>query len=417
MNLRGLSKAFFDNRRIVNKDLASDPTADRAALGKQKRVLQHVAKSIARTRQDIAKWNQALNLTNTDDPKNWLLQNLYDEVRIDALLTSQLENRLQKAMAVPFRLVNEKGDIDEEQTAKFKLSDAHLDLVKAIWEKKFYGYNLVELQLAGDTVQVNMLPRQNVVPQTGKFYPDYSEDTPVLYRNMPEFGKWLLEFTNAGDPGLVNKAVPHILFKRFAQSCWSELCEIYGIPPRVMKTNTQDPGSLNRAEAMMRDMSAAAWFIIDSDETFEWAKGTDTDGAVYSNLIQLCNNEISLLITGAVIGQDTKNGSRSKDESGMEQLDDLVQSDLTMISQAMNSKVLPALVSIGYLKGNIRFEFMPVDDLKELWGITKDALQYYKVDADWVKTKFGVQITAEREAQTTDGEKKLQYDGGFFGQG
>ena len=29
------------------------------------------------------------------------------------------------------------------------------------------------------------------------------------------------------DYGLLNKAVPHVLFKKFAQSCWSELCEIY----------------------------------------------------------------------------------------------------------------------------------------------------------------------------------------------
>ncbi|WP_446662918.1 phage portal protein family protein, partial [Flavobacterium psychrophilum] len=35
---------------------------------------------------------------------------------------------------------------------------------------------------------------------------------------------------------MLNKAVSHVLFKRFAQSCWSELCEIYGIPPRVLKT-------------------------------------------------------------------------------------------------------------------------------------------------------------------------------------
>lgn len=265
----------------------------------------------------------------------------------------------------------------------------------------YYGYNLIELELIKDfqsqsNINVHVIPRANVVPQTGLFYPDYSEDTFTKYREMREFGTWILEF-NTGEMGLLNKAVSHVLFKRFAQSCWSELCEIYGIPPRVMKTNTQDPTMLNRAEAMMKDMGAAAWFIIDESEKFEWATGVQTNGDVYNNLINLCNNEMSLLISGAIIGQDTKNGSRSKDTASQEMLWNLVQSDMQMLEEIWNKTIIPALLNIGILKGDVRFEFEPSEDLKQLWAITKDALEFYKVDAEWVKTKFGVEITGERE--------------------
>jgi phage gp29-like protein len=379
---------------------------------KQKRVLPYTIKAVARTRQDIKNWNNAQNLTTAEEPKNYILQNLYTDALIDALLYSQVQNRLQKCMATPFVIKKENGDADEEQTKTCQQSPAIAAILQAIWECRLYGYSLVELALsptAGLTVQ--NIPRQHVVPQKGLFYPDYAEDKTIPYRQLKEYGTWLLEFTST-DIGLINKAIPHVLFKRFAQSCWSELCELYGIPPRVIKTNTQDTAMLNRAEAMMRDMSAAAWFIIDSEETFEWAKATDTNGDVYKQLINLCNNEMSLLLTGAVIGQDTQNGSRSKDESGREQLQELVDSDLGMMQSLFNNTVMPALVAIGYLSGKPSLHFQKKPNLQQLWDITKESLPYYTVDADWVKDTFGVQITGERKQDAATGTKLL--DGSYF---
>lgn len=412
MDFKMIVKGLFGGREVANKSLIDNTSADKIALGKAKKVLPHKVKAVARTRQDITNWNAAFNLTIAEEPKNWLHQNLLTEACVDALLASQLQNRLQKCLARPYVLKTEKGEIDAEQTAKLKSSPATIDLHTSSWERRLYGYNLVELQATADTLIVNKIPRQNVVPQKGYFYEDYTEDTFIEYRLLKEFGKWILEFNN-GDMGLINKAIPHVLFKRFAQSCWSELCELYGIPPRVLKTNTQDTAQLNRAEAMMRDMSAAAWFIIDNDENFEWAKASDTNGDVYKQLINLCNNEISLLISGAVVGQDTQNGSRSKDESGREQLQELVDSDLMQIEMDWNSIIIPALLQLGYLKGNVRFEFEKATDLNQLWTITKEALPFFNIDPEWAKNTFGVEITGER-TQATAKSGKLNDDSSFF---
>jgi hypothetical protein len=389
-------------------------------FSKVKRVITHVEKPIARTRQDIKKWNTAQNLTNTDEPKNYLIQQQYNDAALDALLTSQIENRLQQVLNNPVSVVNEAGEVDEEQTKKLRTSKALHQLLQASWEKNCYGYNLVELQYLNDSLNVVILPRENVVPKLGRFYPDYTEDKFIEYRTMKEYGTYLLEF-NSENIGLLNKAIPHVLFKRFAQSCWSELCELYGIPPRVLKTNTQDKGMLNRAEAMMRDMSAAAWFIIDSEESFEWAKGTDTNGDVYSNLITLCNNEISLLLSGAVIGQDTKNGSNAKETENRKALQELVKSDLTSIAQDWNDTIVPALIKLGFLKGNVSFKFDNVDDIDKLWQFTKEALPFYNIDPEWVKTKFGIEVTGEKTTATIEpnstepNKKKLADTADFFG--
>lgn len=243
-------------------------------------------------------------------------------------------------------------------------------------------------------MKIDLIPRQNVLPKKGIILNDYQDDKGIDYLNAPEYGSWLIDFGTTGDLGLINKAIPHILFSRFAQSCWSELCEIYGIPPRVMKTNTRDSGALRRAEKMMTDMGAAAWFIIDETEKLEWATtGTPATGEVYNGLIKLCRDNISLLISGAIIGQDTQYGSRSKEQSSQDILQNLIDADQTLVEQYMNSKVLPALFKIGILPmDNLLFEYDKVEDLSELWARTKDILPYKEVPNEWIKEKFGIEV-------------------------
>lgn len=366
-------------------------------LSKRGRTLNWTPKSVYRTRHDIKSWQQSLQLAqNSDNPINWALQNLFDEVRIDALLTSQIENRKQQVFSAGFSLKKANGDIDEEATKKLKKSAAFRQLMDAVLDIRYVGYNLVELDLNDKKeLTVTLVPRTNVTPQNGRFYSDFMSDKYENYRELPEYGKWILEF-DSGTLGLLNKAVPHVLFKRFAQSCYSELCEIYGIPPRVLKTNTQDPAMLNRGEAMMRDMGAAAWFIIDETESFEFAKSTDTNGDVYANLIRLCNNENTLLISGAVIGQDTVNGNRSKDESAQDMLWELVKSDMEMAEQYWNDTIIPALVRIGILPDGLMFEFDPSEDIDQLFKFTVGLLPFKKIDDTWLEEKFGVKVTGDK---------------------
>lgn len=167
-----------------------------------------------------------------------------------------------------------------------------------------------------------------------------------------------------------------------------------------MKTNTQDPAALRRAERMLIDMGAAAWFIIDETETFEFANtGQPASGEVYRGLINLCRDNISLLFSGAIIGQDTKFGSRGKEQSSQDMLQELVNAEQTLIEQTMNTNVLPALYAIGVLpEDGLYLEYDQVDDIGELWTRTKEILPYKEVDDQWIKQKFGIEVTGSKSA-------------------
>jgi phage gp29-like protein len=383
----------------ASANLKSPATGQQIAKPRKDGFFAKIApKAISQTRNDIAIWKAALKQAMLiDNPKRSKLQNLYKDCLVDSLLTSQIENRKMQTLGSAFTLKDQGGTINEEITALLKSSRFYYDLVRNMLDAVHFGTTVVEFISDANGLRVVTIPRNNIVPEKGTLLFDETKDTGLDYRTAKEYGTWLLEFGDPLDFGLLNKAVPHVLFKRFAQSCWSELCEIYGIPPRVMKTNTADPAMLTRAEQMMRDMGAAAWFIIDETESFEFAKGSDTNGDVYSNLIGLCNNEMSLLISGAVIGQDTKNGNESKETISISMYHNLVNADKRMVEGYFNSMVLPALFRIGAIPDGLLFEFAPQEDISALWKMANEAMQYMDVDPQWVIDKFGIQVLGNKQ--------------------
>lgn len=354
-----------------------------------------VQKSVSHITRDVGDWKRALQIAQrAEDPKFYLLQDLYDDISNDALLSSQVNNRHERSISTPFELAAADGTVNDDLTAQLRDIPFMIDLFKAILDSELYGCSVVELSADNGLPRMDVIKRQNIDPTFGRFYPDIHLNSFIEYRNTAEYNRWILEFYS-GNIGLLNKSVPHILFKKFAQSCWSELCEIYGIPPRFIKTDTTNPEMLDRAEMMMRDMGAAAAFVIDTEEEFQFANGTNTNGDVYANLIRLCNNETSMLISGAIIGQDTENGNYSKEQSSISILDRLVESDKRMIETYTNSIVLPAFVNIGLLPatGGYKFRFSTVDDPDRLWQLVKDVMPYKDVDSKWLTETFGIPVS------------------------
>lgn len=394
------------------KLMANDPSM-------VKRVLDWQNKALSLVRNDVKQWKNAWTLTQADEPKNFALQLIYDDVMQDSLLTSQVENRINKCLKTEFSLVGKKsGEKDVDQSMLLTQSIGFRTLLEEILNSEYLGYSLVELMVLptedGVELIVESKPRTNIIPKKGLFLPDYSEDKGIEYRTLSEFGTYILEF-DSKHVGLINKAVPHVLFKKFALSCWSELCEIFGIPPRIIKTDTQNRNMLNRATKMMQDTGAAAWFIIDESETMEFGQSSNTNGDVFKQLIASVNNEISMLISGAIIAQDTTNGNRSKDESAREVLEELVQSDLKQVEMIINTKVIPALVKIGFLKGDLRFEWDATEDLSILWSRTKDSFSEFNVNPEFVKSKFGIDILSAKNSESMKNDpKKLNLDFDFF---
>jgi phage gp29-like protein len=370
------------------------------------------------TRKDIADWKAAIQeATRVDNPRQVKLQEMYNTIMIDARLTAQAGLRIDKTQGADFEITDADGKFDEQATKTIKDLELYDSLSEIIIESRFYRNSVMEFMFdSNGKLTCELVPRKHIVPDSGVFLADLSKDNGVNYRELPDFGKWIVEFgIRSGDLGILNKAVPHVLMKKFAQTCWSELCEIFGIPPRVLKTNTGDKAALTRAENMMRTIGSAAWWIIDTDEDFNFATTpSNTSGDVYKNFIQLCNQEISMLILGVIIGQDTEFGNRSKEESSVQLLDSIVLADRRYVTNNFNNIVLPALAQLGIIKDGLRLVIRKETDIKSLWDMTYQAAQYFDVDAEWVKSTFGIEVTGPRkygagESQMRDKSTDLDF--------
>lgn len=378
-----------------------------------------VPKTISNTRQDIKVWTDAQNMAMVEEnPKFYPIQNLFDNILKDLHLQSQVNNRMLKSLSRPFSIKNADGKTNDELTNLLQDKGFVFQVNKAILETIFRRHSLGEFsyKLVNNepVLTFDCIPRQNVDPVNGYIYYDYTDDKKINYREQKEYGSWLIEFGEKNTTlGLLDGCVPMVLFKRFGGSCWSELCEIYGIPPRVMKTNTQDKVMVNRAKQMMQDMGSAAWFIIDDSESFEFAKGVNTNGDVYKNLLQYCNNELSMGISGTVVGQDTKNGSNGKEKTSIGILDDLVDSDLSLIEQCWRDTVIPALQALGVLPPGVIYKYDATEDLETLWKMVTEAASFLEIDPKWVETKFGIKVVGTKK---TDLSTKLSLNIGedFF---
>ena len=246
-----------------------------------------------------------------------------------------------------------------------------------------------------DPLDLSIIDRRHIDPRAGIVLIDTSDTNGIPYRSLPEYGTFLLEFRGHG-LGLLDKAVPHVLFKRFAQSCWSEFCEVCGMPPRVIKTNTQDPNLRNQYLEMLSNYGSGANGVIDIDDEMEFIATNASNGETYENLIRVCSNELSLLINGAVLGQDTRYGSNSKEETSADLNDEIVEDDKSSVEVAMNTVTLPALEMLGFIPKGYRFKYQKQEDTAQLFTQTIQSAQYFDIDPKWFREKFGIEVTGPK---------------------
>ncbi|WP_298543401.1 DUF935 family protein [uncultured Porphyromonas sp.] len=352
-------------------------------------------KQASQTARDMQHWRRAKQVaTRVDLPKRDLLDDLVNDLLYDTHLSSQMELRRDRSLAKPYTILKADGSTDEETTALLSQSGAFSMLMQIALETPLFGHSLVEILPAPEGLfTANLLPRRHVVPKLGWILFDLSDSKGYDYRSDPGYGKTLIEMGDPNDLGILFDCAPATIYKRYAMASWSEFCEIYGIPPRVLKINTDDSEAMQRAADMMQRMGSANWAIVDKDEDLSFAAGVSDNGNIFQKLIYAAKEDVSLKICGATLGQDTQYGNRSKEESSLELLEAKCSSDRRMLERIMTSTVLPALARQGFIPEGLRFAYPQEEDKEALWTRTVSLLPYYNVDEEWIRNTFGVEIT------------------------
>lgn len=363
---------------------------------------QILVSNMARARKDIRQWRLALQAAeNVDRPNRTLLYNLYAELVLDADWIKESGNRAADLKSCKFNVVDADGEIDVEKTKLlkkpwfYKLIDTYMDTIH-------WGHSVLQIGdlVEGEIDKVTLINRWHIIPEKGLFVKKKGDDKGIYYREDESYFNWLIEIGETHDLGVLNACAPYILYQRFALSAWSEYCEIFAMPLRIGRTNTKDIESLSRMENMLVNMATASYGIIDDNEQIEFVESNGGKGEVYENLMKVCNAKISKIIMGAVKGEDSKNGSRSKEEVSEKTTEKKSAADKEAFESFVTFTLFPKLVTHGYpfAEGDA-FEFETPKDLKQLWTVTQGLLPYYDVEEDFIKNTFNIPVTKKKVNQ------------------
>jgi len=154
------------NERYAQKKGYSTPTAAATSSPSNDIILKLVQEFQDRGRKGIDKWRNGLKLAeNPDDPRWYLLQDLIDDLVLDAHLSSVIDVRKLGTLNHPFYVTDiNTGDKLDEQT-NFLNKQWFYEFLDMALDAIFRKYTVVQLFNENGVIRLSLIPRRNICPQ------------------------------------------------------------------------------------------------------------------------------------------------------------------------------------------------------------------------------------------------------------
>lgn len=363
-----------DKKRL---DLAARPAAPAPpAKGKKPRLSDQLTPSLrVRIDADMQLWRQAeTQALSPYRPRREALMLLYRQAMKDNYLSGQIGTLKNKVLSEPFALVDEKGKENADALKLFQ-RPWFLDFMNRVLDTDFWGHTLLcfdnpatEGEHAGEFERLDIIPRAQVVPEWGQVLLSVNDAVGLPYRGVEaDYTQLLLEVALKDEEGsyalgILNKAVPEIIWKRFARADWSRRSEKYGMPMLALKTDVIEEGELREKERALANMGSNGYMVIDTAEDIEFKESSNQDGSkMYQALADFVNNELGYLISGqTATSQET--GSRAGGEVHERVQEHYVQARMRFLYFFVNFELFPFLKKWGYQLDGLTWQWRKMLD-------------------------------------------------------
>lgn len=374
----------------------------------------------ALTRKDIADWRNAWQMAiNVDNPDRQRLYDVYRDVNIDLHLSGCIEQRKGFVMARSFKLVDAKGDENEEARHYFD-QEWFKHLARHILDSIYWGHSLIEL---GDVTTdgdgcpcyecVRLIPRKHVIPEYGRVVIQQGDDwTSGIEYRKPPFSDWLIEAGQPDDLGIFLKAATQTIPKKNTLAFWDSFSEIFGMPMRIAKTTTRDPKEIAKLDSMMRNAAASLYAITGMDTEIEFVESGRGDAYnVYDRRIDRANSELSKLVIGQTMTIED-GSSLSQSQTHLEVFQNLITGDQNMIRDIVNNQLIPRMVKHGFPLQGLRFEWDDAVDYTPEQQVAYETMiaDRYEVDPEYFAEKYSMPVGERRQAQPLIQENEDEED-------
>lgn len=396
-----------DGKMTVDTPFGKVRLASKDAKRLKKVVMEIQRTTDSLTRKDIGDWRNAWQLAiNVDSPNRQRLYDIYRDVEVDLHLSGCIQQREGFVLSRSFKLVNEKGDEDEEAINYFNTSWFKL-LMKLALDANYWGHSLIELgnittdingRLSYDGVK--LIPRKHVIPEYHHVIQDLGQDwkSGIDYHGAP-FADWLIEVGQPTDLGLYLKAATQTIPKKNALAFWDTFAEIFGMPMRIARTTTRDDKERAKIEQMLKESGLAGYMLADQGTELEFVESSKGDAFnVYDKRIDRANSELSKLIIGQTMTIED-GSSLSQSETHLEVFQNLVEADCDTLRDMVNNQLIPHMIRHGFPLAGIHFDWDYSVDYTPEQQVAYETmvLNEYEVDPSYFEEKYNMPVGERRQ--------------------
>lgn len=213
----------------------------------------------------------------------------------------------------------------------------------------------------------------------------------ILHRNSPK------NENPYGTPVLSRCYWPW-MFKKAGFRYWLTVAEKYGVPTILALFDSSDDNEAkDRAKTLAQDLfniqndAAVALANVDSVQVLD-TKGTSSD---FSELVNICNQEISKAITGEILTSDTSSsGSYALSLQHQETLDRKSRKIAKALAETLTSTLVAWMTELNF-GGVCDVEFVLSEEAEATWDIIKDAVSMgMDVDLTAAASRYGIPLKA-----------------------
>lgn len=385
--------------KTLNVDVKKTPSGAK--------VVERVMKTqLTRSRANIKKWVDAVAIAeSTTSPNRTELMRVFQELDRDAHLKSIMTQRLNAVISTPFYIMR-NDEIDDESTKVFQKT-WFTDFVKYAVDSIFYGHSLIQLGdiMDGEFDSVSIVPRQYVQPEVGKIRTQMGAQPSVDYTSGA-FANWVVPVGRPDDLGVMNNAVPLLIYKKDVLSAWSEYADMFGSPVRIGRTDIENEAKKTNMDDMLQNMGSMAWGTFDRDDMLEYVETSKADAFnVFEQMVEVANKELAKLFLGQTGTTDEKSfvGSAEVHERVANTYS---QVDRKFIESVVNKQLIPICVKHGLVPdGSVfKYDFTETLSLLQKADIVQKLGQFYEFDAEWVSKQFGIPVTGVKSSIPTPGD-------------
>lgn len=400
---------IIDNiRGLFARDKKNTDGHRRLTAHERKILFDLMRQNESMARQDIAAWRSAWQrAVNVDDPQRRLLLNIYRDTDIDLHLSGCVRQRTDYVLSRSFKLSDADGKGNDDATELLNTTWFKA-LMRLCLESIYWGHSLIELGApytdAKGKMQydgVRLVPRHHVCPEHHRVLRNVGDHwrNGIDYHADP-YTEWLIE---AGEPdslGLYLKAATQTIAKRHAMAFWDTFAEIFGMPLRVAKVNTNDQNVIDETTERMEQMGTSGVITMTTDTDIEIVENSKSDSYnVYDRRIDRADKEISKLIIGQTMTIED-GSSLSQSETHLKVFLNLVESDCDMLRDIINNQLLPRMERHGFPVSGLSFEWDYSVDYTPEQQMQYEAMiaDRYEVDPQYFAEKYGMPVGAPKQS-------------------